>query len=146
MLGLLLFFIAYILFLPLTIINFFVVWDKGYFKSTAISLDKFANREFRSMWNKYLRTEKGYKFGKENETISSALGKNERDNTLTKIGDVLCWVLNKLDKNHCKKSIMEENLVLGRKATLEEIEVIKDVIAQLDTIGLELIGTRPKDR
>ena len=41
---------------------------------------------------------------------------------------------------------MEEYLVLGRKATLEEIEVIKDIIAQLDVIGLELIGTRPKDR
>jgi len=105
--GFILFLIAYILLLPLTIINFFVVWDKGYFLSTAINIDKFANREFRATWNKYLKTENGYKFGKETETISSALGKNKRDNTLTKTGRLVCNVLDFLDKNHCIKSIRE---------------------------------------
>ena len=100
-----LFLISYILFLPLTIINFFVVRNKGYFKSTAISIDKFANREFRATWNKYLKTESGYKFGNDNETISSALGKNQRDKTLSKTGKVVCFVLDKIDENHCEKSI-----------------------------------------
>ncbi len=104
--GGVLFIIAYLLFLPLTIINYWYVENKkGYFKSSAISLDKFANREFRTLWNKFLRTENGYHFGVIGETISSALGKNERDNTLTKTGKRLVWVLNKLDKNHCIKSI-----------------------------------------
>ncbi len=104
--GGLLFIIAYLLFLPLTVINYWYVENKkGYFKSSAISLDKFANREFRTLWNKFLRTENGYHFGVIGETISSALGKNERDNTLTKTGKKLVWLLNKLDNNHSIKSI-----------------------------------------
>lgn len=39
-----------------------------------------------------------------------------------------------------------ENMILGRTATTEEIEAIKDAQLILDTVGLELIGTRPKDR
>ena len=46
-------------------------------------------------------------FGDERETISSVLGKNERDGTLTNAGRMLCWILNVLDKNHCKNSIKE---------------------------------------
>lgn len=112
-LDILLFIIAYLLLLPLTIINYFVVLftskdhAKGYFKSTAINIDKFGNREFRTLWNKALRTDDGYKFGNPEETISSALGKNERDGTLSKVGKVLTWVLNLLDKNHGLKSIVE---------------------------------------
>lgn len=103
-----LFIIAYILLLPLTIINYFCVNNKkGYFKSTAINIDKFANREFRAMFNKFFKTHEGYKFGDERETISSALGKNQRNNTLTKAGKALCAILDFLDKNHCIKSIQE---------------------------------------
>ncbi|MFK5282330.1 hypothetical protein ACI3PL_22500, partial [Lacticaseibacillus paracasei] len=87
-------------------INYCVVKNKkGYFKSSAINLDKFGNREFRTFWNKTLRTEKGYLFGNINETISSPLGKNERDKTLSKTGKILVWILDKLDKNHSIKSI-----------------------------------------
>lgn len=103
--GLLLFLIAYILFLPLTIWNYFLVKGDGYWLSSALSLDIYANREFRTLWNKYLRTKDGYKFGVNGETISSALGKNERDGTLTETGKKLVWILNKLDDNHCMKSI-----------------------------------------
>jgi hypothetical protein len=106
MIQLLLFLIAYILYLPLSIINlFFVQNKKGYFLSSATNLDKFGNREFRTLWNKVLITNKGYQFGNINETISSVLGKNQRDNTLTKAGKVLVWILDKIDKNHCYKSI-----------------------------------------
>lgn len=104
--GFLLFIIAYILFLPLSLINFLVVKNKkGYFKSSAINLDKFGNREFRTLLNKTLKTENGYSFGNINETISGVLGKNERDKTLSKVGKILVCILNKLDKDHCKKSI-----------------------------------------
>lgn len=108
-----LYFIAYILFLPLTFINYFIVLftskdnAKSYFKSAAINIDKFVNREFRTLWNKTLRTENGYKFGNINETISSALGKNERDKTLSKSGKMLVMILNVFDKNHSIKSIRE---------------------------------------
>lgn len=109
----LLFLVAYILLLPLTVINFFVVSltskdnAKGYFRSTAVNIDKFGNREFRKLWNLTLRKDNGYEFGNPEETISSALGKNERDGTLSRIGKSLAWILNKLDKDHCKKSILE---------------------------------------
>jgi len=107
-LGFLLFIAAFILILPLTLLNFIVVKSKkGYFLSTAINLDIFANREFRATWNKFLKTPEGYEFGKQGETISSALGKNQRDNTLTKTGKALCAFLDFLDKNHCKNSIRE---------------------------------------
>ena len=111
--DLLLFLVAYILVLPLTIINFFVVvftskdHAKGYFRSTAINIDKFGNREFRKLWNLTLRKENGYEFGNVEETISSALGKNERDGTLSRTGRALVWILDKIDKNHSLKSIKE---------------------------------------
>ena len=91
--GFLLFLIAYILFLPLTFINYLIVKSKkGYFLSSALNLDKYANREFRTLWNKYLKTENGYHFGRIDETISSALGKNEKDFTLTKTGKRLVYL------------------------------------------------------
>jgi hypothetical protein len=104
--NVILFILSYILLLPLTIINYFIVDNKkGYFKSTAINIDRFANREFRAMFNKFFKTPEGYLFGDERETISSALGKNQRDNTLTRAGRALCAILDFLDKNHCKNSI-----------------------------------------
>lgn len=106
MLGYVLFLIAYLLFYPLTFINwFFVDNKKGYFQSSAKNLDIYANREFRSLWNKTLRSGSGYKFGAIGETISSALGKNQRDNTLSKNGKRLVKILDFLDKEHCKNSI-----------------------------------------
>ena len=104
--GFLLFIIAYVLFLPLSIINYCVVRNKkGYFKSSAISLDKFGNREFRTLLNKTLISANGYQFGNMNETISGVLGKNERNKTLSKTGKILVLILDKLDKNHAQKSI-----------------------------------------
>lgn len=100
-----LFLIAYILILPLTVVNFFVVRSKGYFKSTAINVDMFGNREFRATWNKFLITKDVYKFGDPRETISSALGKNQLKGTLTTTGKILCWILDSIDHNHCIKSI-----------------------------------------
>jgi hypothetical protein len=105
--GFLLFLIAYVLYLPLTIINYCLVWKKGYFKDSAVTLDKLANREFRTLWNKVLIVEMGYRFGNINETISSALGKNQRDNTLSITGKGLVFILDKIDRNHCVKSINE---------------------------------------
>lgn len=105
--GFLLFIIAYILYLPLTIINFCLVWKKGYFRDSALTLDKLANREFRTLWNKTLIIATGYQFGNIEESISGVLGKNQRDNTLSNTGKCLAFILDKLDKNHCAKSISE---------------------------------------
>ena len=108
--NLLLFVIAWILIPPLTIWNLIVVNKKygntkGYFRNTALSIDIWANREFRTLWNDKLRIDSGYEFGKENETISSALGKNQRDKTLSKKGKLLVKILDFFDENHCENSI-----------------------------------------
>lgn len=99
-----LFIIAYVLYLPLTLVNWLFVKNKsGYFKSSAINLDKFGNREFRTLFNKTLST--GHRFGDINETISSVLGKNQLTGTLTGLGKALVWILDKIDKDHALKSI-----------------------------------------
>jgi len=98
-----LFLIAWILLLPITIINFIVVKNKrGYFRSTALNIDIFANREFRTLWNKTLKKDIGYNFGKEGETISSALGKNIHNNSLSTAGKILVFILT---EKHCLEAI-----------------------------------------
>ena len=109
--GLFLFFLAWLLFLPLSLLNFLAVAvkfkDLGYFKSSAVSLDRFGNFEFRTLFNLTLKKKGGYEFGNFEETISSALGKNQRNGTLTRTGKVLVWILDLIEKEHCKKSIKE---------------------------------------
>ena len=69
--------------------------------------EAFGNSEFRTLFNLALITKEGYKFGNANETISSTLGKNEIAGTLSFVGRVLVWLLNLIDKDHCKKAIVE---------------------------------------
>jgi hypothetical protein len=110
--GILLYIIATILWVILTPINWVLVAIKygisnKYFFETAIDIDKFGNRNFRTFLNATMKVSGGYMFGNVNETISSALGKNQRDGTLSWFGKVICFILDKLDKNHCEKSIAE---------------------------------------
>ena len=110
MFNFLLFIFAWLLILPLTIWNLIVVNKKygntkGYFRNTALSIDIWANFEFRTLWNTKLRIDGGYGFGKTGETISSALGKNERDKTLSKKAKILVAILDFFDENHCENSI-----------------------------------------
>ena len=102
MLGLILFIIAYVLYFPLTLINFLLVRKKGYFRDSALTLDKLANREFRTLWNRTLINENGYRFGNIEETISAVLGHNIQRKTLTKTGKVLVFILT---KEHCIDAI-----------------------------------------
>ena len=110
MIGVILFIIAYVLFLSLTIFNALNVRSKGYFKDTAINLDRFGNREFRFSINKYLiHKDSANRFGDIRETISSVLGKNQKAHTLTCLGKIICKILDTIDKNHCQKSIRYYN-------------------------------------
>lgn len=118
--GSLLFFVATLLYIPLSVINMAVVLYKnsrvrGFFRvidsylyEEAYAIDVFANRSFRTLWNTILKKRGGYSFGKSGETISSALGKNKRDGTLSIAGKLLDWVLNMFDKNHSIKSINDK--------------------------------------
>ena len=75
---------------------------------TARSIDVFANVEASELFNDVLIKKGGYKFGNRQETISSVVGKNQRDNTLTKTGRGSRYILDKIDKNHCIDSINDE--------------------------------------
>lgn len=108
--GILLYIIATILWVIITPINWVIVTLKNglsnqYFFETAIDLDKFGNRNFRTFLNVTMKVKGGYQFGNVNETISSALGKNQRDNTLSWFGKSICFILDKFDKKHCQNSI-----------------------------------------
>ena len=107
--SLILVFVSAGLVVPLTIINRQYVKDKygstnGYYRNTARNIDIWANVEFRATWNARLRTADGYEFGVVGETISSALGQNQIDGTLTKEGWKLVRLLEKIEKNHCIKA------------------------------------------
>lgn len=155
--GVFLYILAYLLYLPLSVINFFFVRSKGYFKDSAINIDKFANREFRTGLNKTLiKSNSPFLFGDINETISSVLGKNEQFNFLTKFGKVICFILDAIDKNHCEKSIRwnklnilkmdNKKVLVEQEPTADQLRVIEEVIVLLGSVDLELIGTRPSRR
>ena len=78
----------------------------GIFRSVAIWIDQIGNSVCRDLFNRCLITPEWYKFWKVQETISSVLGKNQETWTLTRLGRAVVWILDWLDKNHCKESII----------------------------------------
>lgn len=112
-LGMILFAVAWVLIIPATAVNMLILVSKGitlkgYFLDTATSLDRWANREYRTGLNAIMIKENGYPFGDIDETISSVLGKNQRDGTLKPSGKILCYILDTIEKDHCKKSIIKK--------------------------------------
>lgn len=123
--GFILSIIAYLLIIPVALINFLVVMYKnvntfGFWKSmnkfwfeNALEIDILMNYHFRTLWNVVFRKTGGYRFGKEGETISSALGKNQRDRKLSWFGWLIVGVLYVIDVQywgkggHCLNSIEE---------------------------------------
>jgi len=76
-----------------------------WFFRTAREIDIFANVNGSEFFDAIFITDGGYKFGNPKETISSVIGKNQRDNTLSIAGKLLRHMLDKIDKDHCLKSI-----------------------------------------
>lgn len=88
-------------------------FDK-YYRDLALLNDVYGNILGKYLFNKILIKKDGYKFGRKYETISSILGKNKRLNTLTFLGKILCAILNAIDKNHCEKSINDNQGCLDK--------------------------------
>ena len=78
----------------------------GIFRSVAIWIDQIGNSVCRDLFNRCLITSSWYKFGKVQETISSVLGKNQETWTLTCLGRAVVGVLDWIDKDHCRESII----------------------------------------
>ena len=112
--NLILFLVAWLLIPPLTVWNLIIVNRnygnvKGYFKSTAISIDIWAKTEFRALWKEYLFQDDweyliNYDWQKP-ETLSSMLGKFQRAGKEKPKGKLLIKILDFLDENHCENSI-----------------------------------------
>ena len=88
-----------------TIVSLFNHTANKYFKDIALSLDQLGNVICQHLFNICLIKKTGYKFGNPDETISSVLGKNYVNKTLTKVGYLLSLMLHKVDKNHVINSI-----------------------------------------
>lgn len=75
------------------------------FLSIATSVDASGNVICKDLFNLILIKKGGYEFGNRKETISSVLGKNQRDKTLTRTGKVIVFILDKIETDHCLISI-----------------------------------------
>ena len=84
----------------------------AYYKRVAVAKDQYLNVTMRYFFNstmcKNIPGQKRYLFGNEDETISSAFGKNLRRGTLTKFGYFWDRVLYKLEKDHTLLAIEED--------------------------------------
>ena len=111
MTGFILFIIAYLLFIPLTVVNVLIVTIQrgfkglsGYFMDSAYRLDVYACGELRTLWNLLFITKSGVRFGISGKSISYDLGHNQSLGTLSLCGKAMVWVLDKIEKDHCKKA------------------------------------------
>jgi len=71
-------------------------------------IDVFANVHGSDLFNIVFIKTGGYQFGNRQETISSVIGKNQRNKTLAIAGKVLRWMLDRIAQDHCLNSIREE--------------------------------------
>lgn len=76
-----------------------------WFYRTARAIDVFANVNGSEFFDAIFIVDGGYKFGNPKETISSVIGKNQRDKTLSIAGKILRYMLDKIDQDHCLNSI-----------------------------------------
>ena len=107
-----------VIFLPIGMVYGFIktIWKRQFFKALkdvdtkfvtmTVVVDFFGNIICAELFNSILISKNSKcRFGKRKETISSVLGKNERDGSLLYLGKQLCKILNKIDKNHTLESI-----------------------------------------
>ena len=72
----------------------------------AVAKDQYGNTLGKYVFNFiFIKKESKHLFGNNDETISSVIGKNKKENTLTVTGKIFDQTLNLFDKNHSIKSI-----------------------------------------
>lgn len=106
----LLYIIARILAVALLPLGFiYSLFKKGlgnYFYKMAIAIDQLGNVGLAPLFNDILIAPNSLnKFGNEDETISSVIGKNYKANKLKPLGMLLRNILHKLDPNHSVNAI-----------------------------------------
>ena len=76
-----------------------------YLFQLAVSIDQLGNVMMQHLLNTLWIKKGGYPFGNRDETISSALGRNKQEKTLTYFGRVMDRILDTLDPNHTLNAI-----------------------------------------
>ena len=76
-------------------------------RRVTVAIDEVGNVLIAEFMNDFAITKDGYLFGDSEETISSCLGRNQRDQKLRKFGIMVVTILNVFDDNHSIKSIEE---------------------------------------
>jgi hypothetical protein len=76
-----------------------------YLLKIAISIDQLGNVLMQHLLNLLWIKRNGYKFGNRDETISSALGRNKKQGTLTAFGRFIDRILDLIDPDHSLNSI-----------------------------------------
>lgn len=76
-----------------------------YLLKIAVSIDQLGNVLMQHLLNLLWIKKGGYLFGNRDETISSALGKNKAQGTLTGFGKAIDAILDLIDPNHTLNSI-----------------------------------------
>jgi 8-oxo-dGTP pyrophosphatase MutT (NUDIX family) len=76
-----------------------------YLFQMAVSIDQLGNVMMQHLLNALWIKKGGYPFGNRDETISSALGRNKQDKTLTPFGKGIDAILDRIDPNHSLNSI-----------------------------------------
>ncbi|WP_150451602.1 NUDIX hydrolase [Arenibacter lacus] len=116
LIGILLFLISILLFIitvPFGFVYgiFHSLLQKGlvgigeYLLKMAVSIDQLGNVAMQHLLNLAWVKKGGYKFGNRDETISSALGRNNKLDTLTGLGRFIDNFLNLIDRDHSLNSI-----------------------------------------
>lgn len=110
LLGFILMALCFILFPIATLFNYIVVClnkksiDDGYFRDSALRFDVYGCGEYRATWNAIMIKSGGVKFQKDGRTISFYLGYNESKGTLSWFGKLIAFILNTIDKDHCRRA------------------------------------------
>jgi hypothetical protein len=91
------------------IISIFYPNKRKYLYKIAMGIDQLGNVVCGQLFNLILVKKTSiHKFGNEDETISSVIGKNKQSITLTFTGQLLDKLLDIIDKNHSIKAIEED--------------------------------------
>ncbi len=105
-----------------------------YLLKIAISIDQLGNVGMQHLLNLIWVKKGGYKFGNRDETISSALGRNNKLGTLTKFGTAIDRLLDLIDKGHSLNSI---------DYYIEPSDEIIDQLTWIHIVDQKLLAIRP---
>ena len=98
--------LLFIIFAPIGwVVALFFKGRKDYFWRVALSIDQTGNVVCGKLFDLTLRTKDGYAFGEPDRTISYALGRNKIKGTLTKTGNTVADLLDRIDEEHTLNAV-----------------------------------------